>query len=89
LGGCPASVDNGLQPDQTRRLAQFWLPRGASGAPFSVRSPEIAAFLKNDTNEIASFVIVRETSETAPSCLVHAFASKEHPSARPPTLRVR
>jgi hypothetical protein len=54
-----------------------------------VRSPEIAAFLKNDTNGIASFVIVRETSETDPSGLVHAFASKEHPSARPPTLRVR
>lgn len=85
----PASDDEGLRPEQTRRLAEFWLPRGASGAPFSVRSAEIAAFLKNDTNGIASFVIVRETSETDPSGLVHAFASKEHPSARPPTLRVR
>lgn len=80
----PASGDDGLRPDQTRRLAEFWLPRGASGAPFSVRSPEIASFLKNDTNGIASFVIVRETSETDPSGRVHAFASKEHPSARPP-----
>jgi hypothetical protein len=43
------------------------------------------AFLRDDTNGLATFVIVRITGESAPSGLVHAFASKEHP----PTLRVR
>jgi hypothetical protein len=37
----------------------------------------------------AAFVIVRVTGELAPSGLVHAFASKEHPTAHSPTLRVR
>ncbi len=74
---------------QLRKLAEFSLPRGASGDPLTVRSPELAAFLRADTNGLATFLIVRETGETDPSGLVHAFASKEHPTARPPTLRIR
>ena len=77
--------------DTTRlvRLAEFELPRGASGEPLTLRSPALRDFLRADTNGLATFVIVRETSETEPTGLVHAFASKEHPTARPPTLRVR
>ncbi len=36
-----------------------------------------------------SFVIVRETGETNTSGLAHAFASREHPTGRPPTLRLK
>ena len=38
---------------------------------------------------LVSFLIVRETGETDPSGLAHGFASKEHPTARPPTLRLK
>lgn len=79
----------GLAGAPLRRLAEFSLPRGASGAPFAVRSPDLADFLRADTNGLVTFLLVRETGETDPSGLVHAFASKEHPTARPPTLRVR
>lgn len=72
-----------------RKLGEFWIPCGGSGDPLTVRGEELAAFLRADTNGLATFVIARETGETDPSGLVHAFASKEHPSARPPTLRVR
>ncbi len=85
----PGSLDAGLDPARTRKLAEFWIPRGGSGGPLTVRSDEITSFLRADTNGLATFVIVRETSESDPSGLVHAFASKEHPTGRPPTLRVR
>lgn len=87
-GSGPAHSDE-LDPSQVRRLAEFALPRGGSGAPLAIRSAAFRDFLRSDTNGLATFVIVRETSETDPSGLVHAFASKEHPTAQPPTLRLR
>lgn len=84
----PGAGDD-LDPARFRRLAEFTLPRGASGAPFAVGSKALNEFLKSDTNGLATFVLVRETGETEAAGLVHAFASKEHPTARPPTLRVR
>lgn len=85
----PVSTDAGLDGARTRKLGEFWVPRGGSGGPITVRGDELAAFLRADTNGLATFVIVRETGESDPSGLVHAFASKEHPTGRPPTLRVR
>jgi ferric-dicitrate binding protein FerR (iron transport regulator) len=85
----PACNDDGVVPSQARRLAEFWIPRGGSGDPLTVRSEALADFVRQDTNGIVSFLIVRETGESDPSGLVHAFASKEHPTARPPTLRVK
>lgn len=84
----PVAGDD-LDLTRLRRLAQFDIPRGASAAPITIRSPALAEFLRSDTNGLATLVLVRETGETEPSGLVHAFASKEHPTARPPTLRVR
>lgn len=78
-----------LETAPVRRLAEFALPRGASGAPLTVRGAGLAEFVRADTNGLVTLMIVRETGETDPSGLVHAFASKEHPTARPPTLRVR
>lgn len=85
----PGMTDEGLAPASVRKLGEFFIPRGGSGGPLTVRGDELAAFLRADTNGLATLVIVRVTGETDPSGLVHAFASKEHPSARPPTLRVR
>lgn len=85
----PACTDEGVDPAKARKLAEFWIPRGGSGDPLTVRGDALAEFLRQDTNGLLSFVIVRETSETDPSGLVHAFASKEHPTAKPPTLRIK
>jgi ferric-dicitrate binding protein FerR (iron transport regulator) len=85
----PACNDEGPIPAQTRRLAEFWIPRGGSGDLLTVRGDALAEFIRQDTNGLVSFLILRETGESDPSGLVHAFASKEHPTARPPTLRVK
>ncbi|MHA3775067.1 DNRLRE domain-containing protein [Verrucomicrobiota bacterium sgz303538] len=85
----PACTDDGPISSQARKIAEFWIPRGGSGGALTIRGDALAEFIRDDTNGLVSFLIVRETGESDPSGLVHAFASKEHPSARPPTLRVK
>ncbi len=85
----PGCNEAGPQPDKLKKLAEFWIPRGGSGGPLTVRGDTLLEFLRQDQNGLASFVIVRETGETDSSGLAHAFASKEHPTGRPPTLRAR
>lgn len=85
----PACADDGPNPNQTQRLAEFWIPRGGSGGAITIRGDALADFIRHDTNGLVSFLIVRETGESDPSGLVHGFASKEHPTARPPTLRIK
>ncbi len=85
----PACTDAGPDLNRARKLAEFWIPRGGSGGPITVRSEALADFVRADTDGLVTFVIVRETGETNTSGLAHAFASREHPSARPPTLRLK
>jgi ferric-dicitrate binding protein FerR (iron transport regulator) len=85
----PACADTGVVASEAERLGEFVLPRGASGAPLTIRGEALAAFVRQCQGGLATFLILRETGETDPTGLVHAFASKEHPTARPPTLRVR
>jgi len=85
----PGCTDAGPNLNQVRRLTEFWIPRGGSGGPLTVRGEALANFIHADTNGLVSFLIVRETGETDPNGLAHGFASKEHPTARPPTLRLK
>jgi hypothetical protein len=85
----PGCSDEGPSPNQTQRLADFWIPRGGSGGPVTVRGDALAEFIRHDTNGLVSFLVVRETGESDPNGLAHGFASKEHPTARPPTLRIK
>jgi len=75
-----------LSPSLFVRLGEFAISRGAAKGQIEVSTPELAHFVQADANRMATFIIVRETGETDSSGLVHAFASKEHPNARPPTL---
>lgn len=85
----PGCNDYGPAPGSTLKLLEFALPRGSSGEPLTLRSETLTSFVKWDTNGLVTFIVVRETGETDPFGLVHAFASKEHPTALPPTLRLR
>ncbi|HEY1083645.1 MAG TPA: FecR domain-containing protein [Prosthecobacter sp.] len=85
----PGCNDKGPDEGRVRKLAEFWMPRGGSGGPLTVRGEALAEFIRQDTNGLVSFVIVRDTGETDPSGLAHAFAAKEHPTGRAPTLRLK
>lgn len=85
----PGCTDEGPDPNRATKVGEFWIPRGGSGGPITIRGEALAEFVRKDTNGMISFVIVRETGETDTSGLAHAFASREHPTGRPPTLRLK
>jgi len=85
----PGCTDEGPNPNQTQRLAEFWIPRGGTGGPITVRGDALADFIRRHPNDLVTFLIVRETGETDSNGLAHGFASREHPTARPPTLRIK
>ncbi len=85
----PGCTDDGPNLNQARRLTEFWIPRGGSSGPLTIRGNQLADFIHADTNGLVTFLIIRETGETDPNGLAHGFASKEHPTARPPTLRLK
>jgi hypothetical protein len=85
----PGCSDAGPTSEQTRRIGEFWIPRGGRSGLVSVGGAALAEFLRTDSNGLVSFLLVRETSESDPSGLAHGFASKEHPAALPPTLRLK
>jgi hypothetical protein len=78
----------GLDPDKVVRLGSFELPQGQQSGTRTVGGPSLVKFLRSDTNKLVTFILVRETQGNGPSDLVHAFASKRHPSLPPPTLRL-
>ncbi len=80
----PASNLEGVE-----KLAEFEIPKGSPVSQVSARSPELSSFIRNQPNGLVSFVVIRETGELEKQGLVHAFASKEHPTAQAPTLKLK
>lgn len=85
----PANLNEGLDPQKSRKLAEFAIKRGAPAGRIVISDEGIAEFLRGDTNDLATLVLVRLSGETDSAGLVHAVASKEHPTAHPPTLRIQ
>jgi len=75
--------------EQARKLGQFTVPQGTTRGAFTLKGQAVADFLRTDTNGLATFIIIRETDETARNGLAHAFASKENTRNTPPMLKVR
>lgn len=75
--------------DQSRLIGQFLVPQGTTRGAFSIKGEALAEVLNADTNGLVTFIIVRETDETASNGLAHAFASKENMRNTPPMLKVR
>jgi ferric-dicitrate binding protein FerR (iron transport regulator) len=74
---------------QTRLLGKFITPQGTNRGAFTVGGPDLITFLNQDTNGLVTFIICRDTDETARNGLAHAFASKENPRNTPPLLRLK
>lgn len=68
------------------RLADFEIRKGSPNGFVEVSSDAFVDFLRSRPDEIVSLILVRETGESDQQGLVHAFASKEHPTAPAPTL---
>ncbi len=87
----PAHDGKNLQPipSESRLLGHFSIAQGVNRGTAAVKGAALASFLNSDTNGQVTFIIVRETTETQNSGLVHAFSTKENAKRPPPLLKVR
>lgn len=86
----PANTnDNTLDKSKITKLGSFEVKRGTYSGIVSLESKELNDFIKNDSNKTSTLIIVRNTGEFSSHGLVHAFASKRHPSAMAPTLEFK
>jgi ferric-dicitrate binding protein FerR (iron transport regulator) len=78
-------------PDETKAvfLGSFEIPQGTSRGSRSIGGQALVDFLKSDTNGIVTFIICRDTDETARNGFVHAFSTRENRSNTPPLLRIK
>ncbi|QDS89293.1 FecR protein [Rosistilla ulvae] len=77
-----------VDPTAAIALGSFEVRQGIQTGTVSVRTEQLKDFIAADTNGAVTLIVVRETQESTGNGLVHAFASKEHPSGLPPMLRV-
>ncbi|MDG2304649.1 MAG: hypothetical protein P8R42_08310 [Candidatus Binatia bacterium] len=77
---------NGVLAEETTFLGTFDLVSGvnAIGDPASFTSAALLSFLQADTDDLVTLILVRTDKSFAPG----AFATKEHPTAAPPTLDI-
>ncbi|WP_442508480.1 DNRLRE domain-containing protein [Novipirellula sp. SH528] len=76
-----------LDPTKTKLLGKFVVPQSDPTRMFSIDTSELGEFLNQDTNGGATLILVSETAGIK-ACYVHGFASRRHPDASPPTLRL-
>ncbi len=87
----PANLDapGALDEHVVRKLGEFHVPRGRQTGRVSIEGDPLRDFLNSDTNGMATLVVVRDTPDSRPPGLVHAFANHKHPTAAAPTLELR
>ncbi|MFG0254146.1 MAG: glycoside hydrolase family 2 TIM barrel-domain containing protein, partial [Rhodopirellula sp. JB053] len=77
-----------LDPSKVKRLGTFEVPVSETERQFRLDSGALLNFLRNDTNDGATLILVSESRGVA-GCYVHGFASKRHSELTPPTLRLK
>ena len=69
-------------------VGTFEIPRSQDSGSILLKTPKLSNFLKENQSQEYTFMIVRETSETRGSGLVHTFASDSHPESSGPSLEL-
>lgn len=78
-----------LAPDKVLRLGTFVIEQGVQRGEFGIQGEALAQFLRERVGKEVTLIVVRETRELETNGLVHGFASRRHPTLRPPTLAIR
>ncbi len=86
----PSNLPGGAEVDLNRtvRIGEFIVIQGELAGSCEVSGRQLIDFLNEDTNQLATFIIVRETLESKVGSIVHAFAGKDHLTSAAPTLRM-
>lgn len=77
-----------LDPSKVQLLAEFVIPQSKPQGQFVITDPRLQKFVQDNLGSTPTLVITRQTSSTTES-YVHGFASRSHPTASPPTLRLQ
>lgn len=87
----PANVraNGDLKRDAIHKLGTFTLGAGVQRGQFGIQGEELATFLREDGNDLATLIVIRETLENEGGGLVHGFASSRHPFLPAPTLAIQ
>jgi hypothetical protein len=78
-----------LDSSKVSLLGSFVMQQGDESSTALISGVTLCEFLNADTNQLATFIVERETPGRGGSSLVHGFASRHHPTLPPPTLRLR
>ncbi len=81
--------DISANPDAYEPLATFTIRKGSPNGVVEMQSDALTHFIANHPDNLLSFVLIRVTGENNQQGLVHAFASKEHPTSPAPTLWIQ
>lgn len=84
----PANVDQADKLDFNKavKVGDFSFNRSVQRKTVTINNADLHDFIKADTNDLVTFIIIRTSKEHHKDGYVHAFASKEHPINLPPTL---
>ncbi|QEG01437.1 FecR protein [Stieleria maiorica] len=77
-----------LDDEKVVLLGHLLIPQSQPEGRFILDDPRLARFLVQDSDSTVTLIVERITSGTAGPSYVHGFASRTHPTASPPTLRV-
>ncbi len=71
------------QIEQAEKLGTFSIPRSKQFGNYGIENDALKKFVQSGHGKL---LIVRETFETRPSGMIHAFANHNHPYYAPPVL---
>ena len=77
-----------LDPDKVELLGEFVIPQSKPQGQFVIADPRLLQFVQDNLGSTPTLVITRLTSVNQTQSYVHGFASRTHPTASPPTLRL-
>ncbi len=81
--------DVSANPDAYEPLATFTIHKGSPNGVVEMQTDALTHFIASHPDDLLTFVLVRVTGENNQQGLVHAFASKEHPTSPAPTLWIQ
>ena len=88
----PANIEasgDGLEADKVRKLGTFVVAQGVQRGRFGIDGETLADYLRENAGSMVTLIVVRETTETASTGLIHGIASSRHPRLPAPTLSIR
>jgi ferric-dicitrate binding protein FerR (iron transport regulator) len=78
----------GLDMKNVMLLGRFVVEQGIQEGVFHVGGEPLRRLLKIDRNRLLTVILVRETADPDEVGIIHGFASRRHPTASPPTLKL-